>query len=362
MNEPPTILVINPGSTSTRSALYEGQTLVAEELLTCDPAALAACERIIDQKALRTQHVTDFLARIERTVADCDAVAARGGPLQPCPGGVYRVNDSMLRDAAHDKFTEHVSKLACVIAAELTTGTDVPNFVVDPVSTDEFEHLSRISGLVELPRKSLLHALNIKRAARRVADGLGKDTRDLNLIIAHLGGGISIAVSRAGRLIDAVDANGEGPFSPERSGGLRMDSLNRMVLASGDDVAVVRRQLTREGGLMSHLGTTNARRVERRIADGDGYAKLVYEAMGYAISKHICALAAAVAGKVDGIILTGGLAHSKMLTDWIAERVRFLAPIHLEPGEHEMEALRDGAARALSRAEPIRVYPSGETE
>ncbi|MHC4985624.1 MAG: butyrate kinase [Planctomycetota bacterium] len=362
MSDTPTILVINPGSTSTRIALYDGEQLVDDEHLVCDADQLAACDHVIDQKLLRDRQVKDLLEKLGRSVADLDAVAARGGPLQPVPGGVYRVNEVMLADAADDAFTEHVSKLACLIAADLTAGTAVPCFIVDPVSTDEFEPVSRISGLKELPRISLVHALNIKRAARQVAEGMGKTPADVNLILAHLGGGISVAVSRKGRLIDAVDANGEGPFSPERSGGLRVDSLNQMVLASGDDVAAVRRRLTREGGFMSHLGTTDAREIERRVIDGDAYAQLVCQAMAYTVAKHICALAAAVDGAVDAVVLTGGLAHAKMLTDWITRRVSFLAPVHVVPGENEMIALREGVARALAGDEPIRVYPSGDIE
>ena len=362
MLDAPTILVINPGSTSTRIALFEGERLIGDEHLVCDADELAACEHVIDQKDLRDRQVTALLEKLGRSVSDMDAVAARGGPLRPVPGGVYRVNEQMLANAASTDFTEHVSKLACVIAADLTAGTSVPCFIVDPVSTDEFEPISRISGLKELPRTSLVHALNIKRAARLVAEDLGKTPAHVNLILAHLGGGISVAVSRAGRLIDAVDANGEGPFSPERSGGLRVDSLNHMVLASGDDVAAVRKRLTREGGLMSHLGTTDAQEIERRIAAGDADAKLVYEAMAYTVAKHICALAAAVEGHVDAVVLTGGLANSKMVTDWITRRVKFLAPVHLVPGENEMIALGEGVARALAGDEPIRAYPTGDIE
>ncbi|HDZ22884.1 hypothetical protein LCGC14_0019030 [marine sediment metagenome] len=358
----PVILVINPGSTSTRTALYAGEELLADQHIVCSAEDLAGCEQIADQKAFRAREVQALLDTLGRSIGDCDAVAARGGPLQPVPGGVYRINDSMLADAASEAFTEHVSKLACIIAAELTAGTDVPGFIVDPVSTDEFDELSRISGLKELPRKSLLHALNIKRAARRFAEQAGRGVDELNLIVAHLGGGISIAVSRGGRLIDAVDANGEGPFSPERSGGLRVDALVKLVTQGDADFAAIRKRLTREGGLMSHLGTTDARDVERRAGDGDERAKLIYEAMAYGIAKHIAALAAAVAGQVDAVVLTGGLARSTMLTDWIGQRVGFLAPVHLEPGENEMDALREGAARALAGQEAIRIYPTGQCE
>lgn len=362
MSSKPVILAINPGSTSTRTALYAGEELIADQHLICDADELAACERIIDQKGFRSRQVTAFLDEFGKQVGDLDAIAARGGPLRPVPGGVYRINEAMLANAADEQFTEHVSKLACAIAVDLAGDRSVPCFVVDPVSTDEFEDISRVSGLKDLPRKSLLHALNIKRACRRFAERNGREEGDLNLIVAHLGGGISIAVSRKGRLIDAVDANGEGPFSPERSGGLRVDGLAKMVAESGEPFAAIRRRLMRESGLMSHLGTTDARLVEERAAAGEADAALVYEAMAYGVSKHICALAAAVDGAVDGVVLTGGLAKGKMLTDWITQRVSFLAPVHLEPGENEMQALREGAARALAGDEPVRVYPTGETE
>jgi len=357
-----TILVINPGSTSTRTALYEGETVLAEQELVCSPDQLDRCRRVADQGDFRTAQVRAFLRAAGRTLSDCDAVAARGGPLRPVRGGVYRVNAAMLADAAGDQFIEHVSKLACLIADHLCRGTGVPCFVVDPVSTDELADLSRISGLKELPRKALTHALNMKRTAREFARRLGRPYESLNLITAHLGGGTSIAVHHRGRMIDSVDANGEGPFSAERSGGLRADSLARMAVESGKDFAALRRLLTRQGGLVSHLGTSDAREVERRIAAGDAHARLVYEAMAYQVAKHIGALAAAVEGQVDGIILTGGLARSAMVTEWIRRRVAFLAPVEVVPGEAEMAALREGVARVLAGEESARVYPTGEAE
>jgi butyrate kinase len=358
----PTILVINPGSTSTRTALWAGDTVVAEQELVCVPEQLAACGRIIDQIGVRTRQVQDFLCKLGRTIADCDAVAARGGPLRPVPGGVYRVNEAMLADARSENFIEHVSKLACIIADELCRGARVPCFVVDPVSTDEMMELARISGLRDMPRKGLTHALNMKRTARQFAQKLGRPYESLNLITAHLGGGTSIAVHHCGRMIDSVDANGEGPFSPERAGGLRTDSLLRMVLDSGGDFKSIRNLLTRRGGLMSHLGTTDCKVIEERIHAGDTHAEQVYAAMAYCVAKHICALAAAVCGQVDGVILTGGLARSSMLTGWIRARVQFLGPVEVYPGEHEMAALREGVARALAGEEIVRVYSTGEAE
>jgi butyrate kinase len=358
----PIILVINPGSTSTRTALYQGLTLLADQELVCRPEQIAACARIIDQIDFRTEQVREFLAGSCKKVADCAAIAARGGPLRPVHGGVYRVNQAMLDDARSDQFIEHVSKLACIIGDQLGRADGVPCFVVDPVSTDEMAGISRISGLKDLPRKGLTHALNLKRIARQYAAKLGRPYETLNLITAHLGGGTSIAVHAGGRMIDSVDANGDGPFSPERSGGLRADSLVKLVAASGKGFAAIRKMLTTQGGLVSHLGTGDSREVENRAQEGDANARLVYEALAYNVAKHICALAAAVNGKVDGVLLTGGLARSRMIVDWIRGRVEFLAPVEVYPGEHEMAALREGAARALTGEEPVRIYPTGETE
>ncbi|MBI5724084.1 MAG: butyrate kinase [Planctomycetes bacterium] len=358
----PVILVINPGSTSTRTAVFRGQERLAERHLECSREELAACGTAIGQVLMRTKHVLDFLAGLGPDAAKFDAVAARGGPLRPVPGGTYRVNAAMLDDARSDRFVEHVSKIACIIADTLARQAGTTAFVVDPISTDEFDAISRISGLRELHRKPLTHALNMKAAARLFAGETGKPYEQLNLIVAHLGGGCSISVHSGGRMIDSVDANGEGPFSPHRSGGLRTDDLARFVLESGRNFHEIRGILTHKAGLFSHLGTDDAREVVRRIENGDAAARLVFEAMAYSIAKHICALAAAVAGRVDGILLTGGLANAKMLTDWIAARVGFLGPVRVMPGEREMEALRDGAARVLSGLERPKIYPSGESE
>ena len=356
------ILAINPGSTSTRTALFEGDKLLGGQELACSPELLSRCARISDQVGFRTEQVRAFLHEIGRPISGCHAVAARGGPLRPTPGGVYRVNDAMLADARSDEFIEHISKLACVIADRLCCPAGVPCFIVDPVSTDELAEIARISGLKELPRQAVTHALNMKRMARLFASKVGRPYESLNLITVHLGGGASVAVHHGGRMIDSVDANGEGPFSPERSGGLRVDSLARMIGDSGRDVGAIRALLTRQGGLMSHLGTTDSPAIEARIERGDKHAELIYAALAYSTAKHICALSAAVCGKVDGVILTGGLARSRMLTGWIVQRVGFLGPVAVYPGEDEMAALREGVARALAGEEAVKVYPTGEAE
>jgi butyrate kinase len=352
---------------------------VAQQEIPCHADDLAACKRLSDQIGFRTGQVQAFLASAGRTVSQCDAVAARGGALRPVPGGVYRINEAMLQDARGDNFVQHVSRLACIIAHDLVAQPfeavhaqagkpvlpnratpGVPCFVVDPVSTDEMADIARVSGLKELPRQALTHALNMKRIARQFARTTGKPYESLNLITAHLGGGASIAVHQGGRMIDSSDANGDGPFSPERAGGLRADSLAKYVLESGKDFRTIQAMLTRDSGMKSHLGTTDSKVIEERVRAGDAQARLVYEAMAYSVAKQICGLAAAVCGKLDGVILTGGLARSEMLVEWIRQRVQFLGPFSVYPGENEMAALAEGVARALSGEEPIKVYPTGE--
>jgi butyrate kinase len=352
----PLVLVINPGSTSTKLALFRDGDCIAKENRRCPTKELDRCESVIDQVGMRTQSVRDFLKNQDVAIKDLSAIAARGGPLKPMAGGVYAINDAMLSDAKGACGIEHVSRIACIVADDLGRSKGVPGYTVDHVSTDEFEPISRISGLKECPRLSLTHALNMKAVARAYANELGKSYESLNLLTVQLGGGSSMAIHSNGRMIDSVDGNGEGPFSPERSGGIRVDSLAKWIDGKGLSFMEALKRLTRSGGLMSHLGTTDAMEVERRIDDGDDQAKLVYQAMAYAISKHLCGLAAAVNGQVDGIVMTGGLARSEMLTGWITERVGFLAPVRIMPGEMEMDALNQGVLRVLNGEETAKAY------
>jgi len=358
----PKILAINPGATSTKLALFEGEQIVSEQQFRCCPRELEEFIKVVEQVAYRTGQVVHFMEQAGVKPADLDAIAARGGPLRPVPGGVYRVNSAMVEDASGGDFTEHVSKIACLIAFELSSEYGIPSFIVDPVSTDEYAPISRVSGLAEIPRKSLTHALNMKAAARYYAKEKGRRYDELNLITVQLGGGISVAVHEKGGMVDSVDANGEGPFSPERAGGLRADDLVRFVLDSGLDAVALRKKLTRTGGLVSHLGTTDAVDIEKRIEDGDAQALFYYQAMAYTVAKSIGSLAPAVCGKLDAILLTGGLARSEMLIKWITERVSFLAEVKCFPGEFEMQALAEGAMRVITGQEQAKIYPSGKVE
>lgn len=360
--KPPVILVINPGSTTTKLALFEGGRERLAREVPCAREAIAAARTTLDQVPFRLKHVEEFLAAAGLRVEDLTAIAARGAPMAPVPAGTYRVNAAMLADAQSDRFIDHVSRLACLLADRLAAPRGLPAFIADPVSVDEYTELSRVSGLPSLPRRSLTHALNIRAAAHRFAREAGRPLGELNLLVAHLGGGITAAAIERGRMIDSADANGEGPFSPERSGGLRVDDLVDLCFSGQYDRQGLKKMLTRGAGLLAHLGTADAKEIERRIAAGDAKAKLAYEAMAYQVAKHIAALAAALAGKVDAVILTGGLARSDYLTKFISARVAFLGRVLVYPGEDEMRALCEAVERVLSGADKPRVYPTGEEE
>ena len=350
------ILIINPGSTSTKVALYEGGNMVVQESLNHSAGDLAAFARIADQLDMRVGTVQEFLGRHNVQVSQLAAVMARGGVLHPLTAGIYRVNDRMLQDCSEARIAEHASNLGALIADRIVQGTSVPCYIADPVSVDEFEDVARISGLKELPRRSLVHALNIRRVAYNVAKGHGKDLSELNMIVAHLGGGISIAPLRRGRIVDVNNANEQGPFSPERAGGVPAVGLVKLSFEAGASEGAIVRNLTREGGLVSYLGTNSAREVEARIGAGDARAALVYEGMAYQIAKEIGAMATVLEGDVDVIVLTGGLANSDMLTRWIIERVGFIAPVEIVPGENELEALNEAYLRLAQGIEAEKTY------
>jgi len=348
------VLAINPGSTSTKVAVFDGEAQRFADTLHHDARELARYSRIADQHSFRRQAVLSSLQAHRAEPSDLDAVVGRGGILKPIPGGTYRVSQSMLEELRSPKDREHASNLGALIAYEIAAPLGIPAFIVDPVCIDEFEPLARVSGLPEIERRSLSHALNTRAAARRAAAQLGRDYREVNLVIAHMGGGISVSAHRRGRMIDVNQAlDGTGPFSPERAGGLPVGDLLRMAYSKPpyEHVRYTYEEMLRKivggGGLVAHLGTNNARDVEKRVADGDGHARLIYEAMAYQVAKEIGAMATTLSGNVDALVLTGGLAYSHLLTSWIEERVGFIAPVSVYPGEDEMLAMAQGALRVL---------------
>lgn len=351
------ILSINPGATSTRVALYQDTKPIKVEVIRHSSDDLSAFKHTLDQLDYRKELILKFLERNDIKVTDLSAVVGRGGPFKPLESGTYIVNQKMLSDIkAGNVQADHPSNLGALIAHEITKDTNVPAFIVDPVSVDEFPSVARISGLPELPRKSLSHALNIKMVARKAASELGKKYEELNLIIVHLGSGISVSSHLKGRMIDVNNANDMGPFSPQRTGALPVTGLAKLCFSGKYTYPEMYNLLTKKGGLLAHLGMDNVEEVERRIDRGDQKAKLVYEAMVYQIVKEIGAMATTLDGEVDAIVLTGGIANSKRLVNLITNKVKFISRVLVFPGEDEMEALTLGALRVLSGDENPKEY------
>jgi len=351
------ILVINPGSTSTKVALYEEEKPLWSETISYKKEELLHFERILDQFEMRQKDVEKIIQKKNLDLKSLSAVVGRGGPFKPLESGTYKVSEKLLQDVRNGNIqADHISNIGVLLAHEIEKMAGVPAFFVDPVSVDEFEPVARISGIPELERKSLLHALNVKATAYKAANDLGRHLSELNLIVAHLGGGISICPIRKGRIVDVNNANEGGPFSPERAGSLPVSFLAKLCYSKKFTYAEMKKRLVGNGGLVAYLGTNDTREVEKRIAEGDGKAKLIYQAMAYQIAKEIGSMAAVLDGEIDAIIFTGGAAHSSMLTGWIKEKVSFLGPIYVYPGENEMEALAMGVLRVLNGEEQIKEY------
>jgi butyrate kinase len=338
------ILVVNPGSTSTKIGMFKGEEQVCAETIHHESGTLGKYQTVWDQFDFHMELVRSWSS--EHT-GSLSAVVAMGGLLRPIPGGTYRVNDRMVRDARANIQGEHASNLGCAIASCLAHEYGCPAFVVDPISVDEFEPLARYSGHPVIQRKSLSHALNIHAVVRRAARELHTSLERSSFIVAHLGGGISVAPVRRGRIIDVNDAASAGPFSPDRTGGLPLQPLVSLCFSGSYVEEEIRSMVMGKGGLVAYLGTNSAQEVEERINRDDNVAREVYEAMAYQIAKELGAMATVLAGNINAIILTGGLATSAMLVNLVVERVKFIAPFLIYPGDDELQALALGALRAL---------------
>jgi butyrate kinase len=352
----PTLLVINPGSTTTKIGLFSGTRELKTTEIVHPKQELSAFSRNLDQVDYRRKALSEALVAWEVAPRDLSAIIGRGGPLKPLEGGVYRVDEELVRILRSGNGVDHASILGGLLAYELASRVGIPAFFADPVSVDEFDDLARISGFPELPRISLGHALNIKAVVAEVAEELGKPAGELNLVVAHLGGGISIAANRRGRMVDLNNANDAGPFSPERAGTLPLTGLLKLCFSGKYSYEELRKKLIGQGGLLAHLGTADVRDVEKRIIAGDNKARLILEAMAYTIAKEIGAMAVVLAGKVDAIVLTGGIAYSERVTTWISERVRFIAPVILKPGQNELRALARHAVLGLNNPGIVKTY------
>lgn len=354
------ILTINPGTTTTRIGLFLPQGAevqpVLDETIDHDESVMAGFDRIAAQLPFRAQAVRDFLAAIPGGVR-LAAVAGRGGMLSPVPAGVIAVNDALVDFALHRPVHHHASNLGAPLAQRIAAAAACPAFVVDPVSVDELPPVARLSGCPDIPRFSFVHALNIRACGRRLAARLGKPFTKLDAVVAHMGAGISVAAIRQGRIVDSTNRMENSPFSPERAGGLPPMPLIDLCYSGRFSKDELKRRLYGQGGVYAYLGTKDMRRVEAMIDAGDAKAKLVWDAMAYQIGKAIGSMAAVLDFRPDGIILTGGMAHSQRMTAALTARIDTFAPVSLYPGSHESEALAAGAARVLAGAEPARVWP-----
>ncbi|MCE5192330.1 MAG: butyrate kinase [Candidatus Cryosericum sp.] len=352
------ILVINPGSTSTKLSIFEDRTSCVSETISHDAATIAQFSSLMDQLPMRLAIVKDFVARHGRELTEFSAFACRGGLLQPVPSGTYCVNEAMIHDLQEPALGAHASNLAACIGFELSRESGIPSYIVDPVVVDELAPLARLSGLNGIERVSIFHALNQKAIARQAAVDLGRAYEEMNLIVVHLGGGISVGAHHLGRVIDVNNTlNGDGPFAPERAGSLPACGLVKLCFSGKYSEAEMMKLLAGKGGLVSHLGTNDARTVEKMMSEGDEHARLVYTAMAYTVAKTIGEMATVLEGKVDAIVLTGGIAHSAFLVGEITRRVQFIAPVKVYPGEDEMKALALGVLRVLDGSAPAVTYP-----
>ncbi len=351
-------LILNPGSTSTKVAVFEDEQPVAGEAIQHAHDEIATFPRIPDQYAFRRDAVLAFLQRHGIAVNTLDAVVGRGGLLRPLTSGTYAVNERMLEELRHpDKERDHVVNLGALIADEIARPAGMHAYIVDPVCVDELEPIARIAGLPDFERRSFAHVLSCKAAAWRASADLGRSYDTLKMVVVHMGGGISVSAHVHGRMVDVNQAlDGTGPFSPERVGGLPFGDVMRMCYSGQYTYDELFARLTRRGGLLAHLGTNDAREVERHIAAGDEHARLVYEAMAYQIAKEIGLMATVLKGRPDAIVLTGGLARSSVLVGWIRERVEWMARVWVYPGEDEMLAMAQGALRVLRGQEEAREY------
>lgn len=351
------ILVINPGSTSTKIAVYQDEQQIFKTDIDHSKEELASYQTMIDQLPFRKEIILQVLTDAGIELADFQAVSGRGGLLWPISGGTYAVNEEMIRDLTAGVQGQHASNLGGLIAERIVRQIGGLSFIVDPVIVDEMAPVARYSGIPEIERKSIFHALNQKAMARKVAKDLGKEYEDCNFIVAHLGGGISIGAHYRGRVIDVNNAlDGEGPFSPNRSGGLPVGDLVKMCYSNTHTQEEILKKIMGEGGLVAYLGTTDLRKVEEWIETGDEDAYLIFRAMAYQTAKDIGSMATVLKGRVDAIILTGGMAYSERLPKLISERVAFIAPVKICPGESELEALAFGALRVLRGDEKAKEY------
>jgi len=352
------ILVINPGSTSTKLAIFEDENMLVSKTLRHDAKELRKYKRIVDQYRFRKKIIERFLTENGYRICQFSSIIGRGGLLKPIEGGTYLVNEKMVEELKECKYGEHASNLGGILAYELAKDCEIPAFIADPVVVDEMIPEAKLSGHPDFERKSIFHALNQKAVARRAAAEMGKSYEEVNLIVVHMGGGVSIGAHMKGRVVDVNNAlDGDGPFTPERSGTLPLTQLIDLCYSGKYTYDQMKRKIKGEGGLMSYLGTNSAMEVQRMIDNGDEYARTVYQAMAYQIAKWVGKMATVLKKDVDAIVLTGGLAYDKKyMVKWLKEYIGYIAKVLVYPGGDEEKALALAALRVLKGTEKPKNY------
>lgn len=348
------ILVINPGATSTKVSVFDDEKESFRTTIDHSSTDIAAFDRVIDQAPWRKSLILSALAGAGYGLSGFQAVCGRGGLLRHIPSGTYAINDKVIADLQVSSYGEHASNLGPILAKGIADSAGLPSFFVDPVSVDEFEDVARFTGFKGMERQSFFHALNQKSVARKAASMLGKTYSELNLVVVHLGGGVSVAAHRKGRVVDVNNVKDEGCFSMDRAGGLPVNQLIDFCF-SGKSKAEIKKILGAQSGVFSYLGTRDFRDVEKMAAEGNSEARMVIDAMAYQLAKDIGAMTAVLHCEVDAIVLTGGMANSVQLCKAVEGYVGRLAKFMILPGEEEMRALAEGALRAL-RGEAAKEY------
>ncbi len=350
-------LIINPGSTSTKIGVFEDETLLFEETLRHSTEEIASYASIVDQKDFRKDIIVDLLKQKNFDIHSLQVVVGRGGMLKPISGGTYPVTDALLEDLKAGVQGQHASNLGGILAREIADSIGVPSYIADPVVVDELVPEARYSGVPELPRVSIFHALNQKAVAKRYAKETGKAYDSMNLIVVHMGGGVSVGAHRAGKVIDVFNAlDGDGAFSPERAGGVPNGALIKMCFSGKYTEAEVYKKVVGNGGFNAYLGTNDMRNVDKMVEEGNEKAKLILDAFILQVAKDMGSMACVLEGKVDQIIITGGIAYDKYVVEALKKKAGWIAPVTVYPGEDELLALAQSALRVMNGEEKAMEY------
>jgi len=349
------ILTINPGSTSTKIGIFENENLLLEQTLRHSTEELEIFENIYSQLQFREQLIENFLKNENIDLSEFSAIVGRGGLVKPMISGTYEINEELIQDLKNAIGGSHASNLGGILAKEIAKKHNLKSFIVDPVVVDEMDEVARITGIKNVFRKSKFHALNQKAVAKRFAKEINRNYEELNLIVVHLGGGISVGAHRKGRVIDVTNAiGGEGPFTPERCGQIPADEIIEMCYSGNYQKSDMKKLISGTGGITSLLGTNDVREILKNLENPE--TKLIYDAFIYQIAKEIGAMATTLNGDIDQIILTGGIAYSEVVTGDIIEKIKFISEITIYPGEDELLALCQGALRILNNYEKVKIY------